>query len=397
MKKIIPADRTATMKYAIRDVVVEAKRLSKQGKKILNLNIGDPMKFDFETPKHLIEAVERNWKLSAGYGDSSGLDEARDAIARDSTRKGIPAIAEDVLVTSGGSEAITIALGALLNRGENILTPSPGYPLYTSLISYFEAEPNEYFLDEENGWQPDVEDMRKRINAKTRAILLINPNNPTGSVCSKETVKKIIDLASEFGLPILSDETYDSLLFDGEKHFPTASLAGDVPVITFNTLSKNYLCPGWRVGWSVISDPGGYLGDVREAMNKLARARLCSSHPMMYAIKPALDGDQSHIAEMVRKLKERRDIAFKRLNDIRGLSLVKPKGAFYAFPKIDLPVESDEKFCMDLLRETGVLTVFGSGFGEKPGTKHFRIVILPSPPVLNEAFDKIEEFIEKNY
>ena len=213
-----------------------------------------------------------------------------------------------------------------------------------------------------------------------------------------ETIKEIINIAGENEWPIFSDETYDKLVFDGEKHYSTASLSKDVPVITFNSLSKNYLAPGWRIGWSIVSDPDNYLDDYKEAMYKLARARLSSSHPMQYAIKPALEGDHSHIKDLVeKKLKERRDITYKRLNEIRGMSCVKPKGAFYAFPRINLDIPSDEKFCMDFLRETGVLTVFGSGFGEKSGTNHFRMVFLPKPDILNEAFDKLENFIEKHY
>ena len=399
MKKIIPAERTNEMKYAIRDVIVEANKLKKQGKKILHLNIGDPMKYDYETPRHLIDAVERNWSRSSSYSDSEGIEEARIAIANEARKKGIKNATEnDVMIGSGGSEAITMALGALVNRGDNILTPKPGYPLYTSLISYFEAEFNEYDLNEDNAWQPDLDDMRKKINGKTKGIVIINPNNPTGAVYSKSTLKEIVDIAGEHNLPVLSDETYDKLVFDGEKQYATASLSGDVPVITFNTLSKNYLCPGWRMGWAIISDPGHYMDDIREAMNKLSRARLSSSHPMQFAIKPALEGDHNHIKGLIeKKLKERRDITYKRLNEIRGMSCVKPMGAFYAFPRINLNIDSDEKFCMDLLRETGVLTVSGSGFGEKPGTNHFRMVFLPKPDILNEAFDRLENFIEKHY
>jgi alanine-synthesizing transaminase len=399
MKKIIPAERTDAMKYAIRDVVVEANRLAKQGKKILYLNIGDPMKYDYETPRHLIDAVEKNWSRSSSYADSSGIEDARMAIAKEAVGKGMAGTTpEDILVTTGGSEAITIALGALINKGDNFLSPSPGYPLYTTLTSYFSAEFNEYNLDEEDSWKPDLDDMRKKINDKTKAILIINPNNPTGSLYDKNTIKKIIDIAGESNLPILADETYDKLIFDGEKHFPVASMSRDVPVISFNTLSKNYLCPGWRIGWSIMHDPADYMSEVREAMNKLARARLSSPHPMQYAVKAAIEGDHSHIKNLVeKKLKERRDLTFKRLNEIRGMSLVKPKGAFYAFPRINLDVGSDEKFCMDLLRETGVLTVFGSGFGEKKGTHHFRMVFLPKPEILNEAFDNLEGFIEKHY
>lgn len=397
MQKIIPAKRTWNIKYAIRDLVVEAQKLEKQGRKILYLNIGDPMKFDFQTPKHMVDAVRANEAKSEGYADSLGLQEARAAVAKESKGKGIKGVSEDdILISNGSSEGIMLCLGALMNAGENVLTPLPGYPLYTALVNYFGGEYNPYNLDEENDWQIDIDDVRKKINEKTKGIIIINPNNPTGSLYTESTVKELINLAGQHNLVIFSDEIYDKLILDDEKYHSAASLAGDVPVVTFNGLSKSYLCPGWRVGWSIFSGPGKEMEEYKEACKKLARARLSSVHPTQYAVKPALEGTQAHLEATNKKLRERRDFTYKRLNEIERISLVKPKGAFYALPKIDVPVP-DEKFVLDLLKETGVLVVNGSGFGQKEGTKHFRCVFLPEIKVLEEAYNSIEKFIKKNY
>ncbi len=399
MKKILPSERTKKITYAIRDVVVEAQKLEKQGKKIIYLNIGDPLIYDFSTPKHMIDAVEKNWNKSSSYADSLGLLEARQSVVREAGRLGVKDVTEsDVIISSGGSEGISMALGALMNAGDNVLTPKPGYPLYNAVVNYLEGKENEYELDEENEWQPDLDDMRKKLNEKTKAIVLINPNNPTGALYTKETLKKVIDLAGEHNLPIFSDETYDKIIFDEDFKFnAVGSLAKDVPVVTFNTLSKNYLCPGWRVGWTFFSGPREKISEYSEAVKQLARARLSINHPMQYAVKPALEGPQEHIKEMVDKLRKRRDITFKRLNEIDGISCVKPRGAFYAFPKLELKVESDKKFVMDLLKEEGVLFVFGSGFGQKENTKHFRVVFASSEAALAEAYDKLERYVNKHY
>ncbi len=397
MRKVLPAKRTENITYAIRDVVVEAQKLEKQGKKIIYLNIGDPLKYDFSTPKHMIKAVENTWKISSSYADSLGLIEARKAVAREADRLKIPDVTEDdIIITSGGSEGITMALGALINKGENVLTPKPGYPLYSAVINYLQGVLNEYKLDEEDEWQPDIEDIRKKINDKTKAIVIINPNNPTGAVYTKETLLKIIDLAREHNLLLLSDETYDKLIFDDLEFNSVASLAEDVPVVTFNTLSKNYLCPGWRVGWAIFSGPREIISKYAESVKQLARARLSISNPMQHAVKPALEGPQDHIKEMIDKLRRRRDLTFKRLNEIKGISCVKPKGAFYAFPKIELPVKSDKDFVLNLLNEEGVLFVFGSGFGNMVGN-YFRVVFAASDAALKEGYDKLEKFVKRHY
>ncbi len=396
--KITPAKRTEKVTYAIRDVVVEATKLEKQGKKILHLNIGDPNVFDFQTPKHMIEAVNKAMhENKSNYANSMGVPEAREAIAREQEKFGIKDVTtDDILVTTGVSEGIELALNALVNPGENILTPIPTYPVYLAVVHKIVATPNQYLTNEENSWQPDLDDIRKRINDKTRGIVLINPNNPTGSMYDKETLEEVIDLANEHDLVIFTDEIYNKILFDGEKHTPLASLTNEIPIVTFNGLSKNYICPGWRVGWMVFTGPKNEIAEYKEAVFKMARARLSAPGPFQYAIKPALEGSQDHIEDMNRRLQERRDLLNKRLNEIEGFSCVKPKGAFYAFPKFDLGVKDDKKFVMDLLYQKQILAVFGTGFGY-PKPDHMRIVFLPPIETLEESFNKLEEYVKENY
>ncbi|MDX9790624.1 MAG: aminotransferase class I/II-fold pyridoxal phosphate-dependent enzyme, partial [Candidatus Kapabacteria bacterium] len=324
-----------------------------------------------------------------GSAPSSGIQAAIDAITRDAERKGIKTIL-DVFVTTGASEAIELCLTALLNRGENFLMPTPGYPLYTAVQSKLELEPNPYYLDEKDGWQPDIDDIRSKINDKTRAIVLINPNNPTGSVCRKETLMQIIEIALEHNLVIIADEIYDKLIFDNKQLTSIAALNSDVSCITFSGLSKNFIAPGFRIGWGVASGRKEVMGDYIDAVNKLLRSRVSANHPEQYAIMPALEGDQSHLKTMINKLETRRNIMMDTFDSIEGIDLVKPEGAFYAFPSID--VDDDSKFCAELIRSTGVIVVPGSGFGQKPGSNHFRIVTLPQEEVLRKAFALIAEF-----
>ncbi|MEE9323296.1 MAG: aminotransferase class I/II-fold pyridoxal phosphate-dependent enzyme [Candidatus Aenigmarchaeota archaeon] len=398
MKRIDPAAKAEKVTYAIRDVVLEAKKLKAHGKKILHLNIGDPNKYDFVTPKHIIEAANKAMLANLnGYADSAGVDEAREAVVKEAEKLGIENVTKDkVLITTGVSEGIELAMNSLVNPGENVLTPVPGYPVYIAIINKIGAALNQYRTSEENGWQPDVEDMRKRINDKTRAIIIINPNNPTGSLYSKQTLEEIIDLANEHDLVIFSDEIYNKILFDGERHFPTASLASGMPVLTFNGLSKNYLVPGWRVGWTIFSGPEDMIKDYQETVFRLARARLSSPGPFQYAVKPALEGPQDHIADMNRRLQERRDLIYKRFNEIEGFSCTKPKGAFYAFPKIEFDIEDDRKFIFDILHKKQILAVFGTGFGY-PKPDHFRIVFLPPLEILEESLNKLEEYVKENF
>ncbi|HPC36185.1 MAG TPA: aminotransferase class I/II-fold pyridoxal phosphate-dependent enzyme [Candidatus Marinimicrobia bacterium] len=406
--KIIPARRTEKVTYAIRDIVVKAKQLEDQGKKITYLNIGDPPVYDFETPLGLRQIVAEkilqsnaNAKLNVSvYSDSMGVTEAREAVARYATeKKGIKGItASDVFMANGASEAITLAIAALIDPGDNIMTPSPGYPLYSGQIPVYHGKLNPYLLNESTGWQIDFDELEKRVNKRTKAIVVINPNNPTGANYNRESLLNVINFARRHNLVIFADEIYDKLLLDSQTHTSIASLAEDVPVITFGGLSKNYIMPGWRVGWAIFSDPTGVMADYHEAVNKLLRARLCAVHPQQYMVAPALDGDDSHLPQVIQKLTGRRDITYKMLNDIPGVSCVKPEAAFYAFPRIQLPQGvTDEQFVLELLNETGVLVVYGSGFGQKPGTKHFRVVFLPDENILRQSYTLIGEFTAKFY
>jgi alanine-synthesizing transaminase len=389
-KKIIPAERTINVTYAIRDIVVLADQVKKTGKKMYYLNIGDPNVYDFQTPNEIIEAVYKAMLANKnGYASSIGEQFALDAIYRDAAKKGIKNI-QGAFITSGASEAIEICLSALVNKGENFLMPTPGYPLYTAIQGKYEMEPNPYYLDESNGWQPDVEDIKSRINPKTKAIVLINPNNPTGAICKKEILNEIIQLALKHSLVIFADEIYDKLIFDNKKLTSIASLNEEVPVITFSGLSKNFLAPGFRIGWGIISGKKEVIGDYLEAINKLLRARVSANHPLQYAIPVALDGKQEHLKDVILRLEKRRKITMDLLATIEGISLVQPEGAFYAFPSID--VKDDNHFCSSLLQETGVVLVPGTGFGQKPNSHHFRIVILPPENVLEDAFKIINDF-----
>ncbi|MBK7267368.1 MAG: aminotransferase class I/II-fold pyridoxal phosphate-dependent enzyme [Ignavibacteriales bacterium] len=391
---IKPAVRTEKITYAIRDILLVADEVAKTGKEMLYLNIGDPNIYDFEPPRHLIEAsYDAMLRNKNGYAPSSGIKDAVEAIRNEAGRKGIKNI-HDVFVTHGASEAIDICLTALVNDGENVLTPTPGYPLYTAISAKLSAYENPYYLDESNGWQPDIEDIKKKINSKTKAIVLINPNNPTGSLYKKEILEEIIKLAEENNLVIFADEIYDKLLFDGQKHISIASLNSEVPCITFGGLSKNYMVPGFRIGWGVISGNEAKLKDYLSAINRILRSRLSANHPEQYGIKIALEGDQTHLVEAMKKLQVRRDITFEMLNKVEGISCVKPEGAFYAFPKIEID-KPDIEFVSGLIKETGVVVVHGSGFGQVPGTHHFRVVFLPNDEILRKAYQKIGDFYKK--
>jgi len=385
---IIPSKRTNKVTYAVRDIVELAQNTAKNGKKMFWLNIGDPLKYDFQTPPHMIEAVHKAMLDGAnGYSKSSGIEEALEAIKRQALKQGIKNI-QDIIITNGGSEAIDICLTSLLNPGDNLLTPSPGYPLYEAILNKLEAQENPYYLNEEDNWEPDIADMEAKINDHTKGIVLINPNNPTGAVYSKDTLLEIIALARKHNLVIFSDEIYDKLLFDGEKHISIASLADDICFVTLNGISKSYLAPGWRIGWAIVSGPKEICKQYTEAVNKFTRARLCANHPMQFAIRPALEGPQDHIKEAVKKLEKRRNISVNLLNQIDGISCTAPKGAFYAFPKLEGNI-NDKKWVEELIKKTGVVTVHGSGFGQKPGTNHFRIVFLPDEKTLKNACNLI--------
>ena len=391
---IKPAVRTENITYAVRDIIVLANEVAKTGKEMLYLNIGDPNLYDFEPPRNMIDATYKAMLDNKnGYSPSSGIKPALDSMEREAERKGIKNI-NDIFVTTGASEAIDLALTALVNYGENVLTPTPGYPLYTAIASKLQAMENPYYLDEENGWQPDIDDIKSKINEKTKAIIVINPNNPTGSNASRDTLLQIIEIAKENNLVIFADEIYDKLLLDGKEHISLASLDSDVPIITFGGLSKNYMVPGFRIGWGIVSGEKSMLVDYIEAINKMLRARLSANHPEQYGIPAALDGDQSHLTEAIEKLTRRRNMTVDMLNAVSGISCVKPEGAFYAFPKLEIK-NNDNHFVAELIKETGVVVVPGTGFGQVPGTKHFRLVFLPQDEVLEKAYKNIGEFYNR--
>ncbi len=393
LQKVIPSRRTQNIEYAIRDIVVEAEKRKARGGDLIYLNIGDPVLFDFRTPPHLIEATYKAMlDHHTGYSASEGVDVAVKAIREDARKKGVEPF--EILITTGASEAIDFALSSLVNHGENVLVPSPGYPLYNALLSRLIGEARPYRLAEEKNWEPDLDHMASQIDEHTRAIVVINPNNPTGAVYTEETLRGIIALARKHNLVVLCDEIYEKLILNGQPHISLAALDKELPVVTFNGLSKCYLAPGFRIGWAVVSGAPELVEDYTEAMRKLARARLCASHPKQFAIPVALNGNQVHVEETIEKLRRRRDLTVERLNAIPGISCQIPNGAFYAFPKLEIEC-NDKDWVKALIRETGVVVVHGSGFGTLPETPHFRIVFLPPEDVLNEAYDRLERFMKK--
>jgi alanine-synthesizing transaminase len=392
--EIVAALRLEHVRYAIRDIAVVAEQLTREGKKILPLNIGDPLRFDFSTPSHVVEAVVKAMHDGHnGYAPSLGIDEAMEAVRAEAERKGILNI-QSVFITQGVSEAVDLCLTALVNPGENVLTPCPEYPLYSAILAKLDAKLNAYSLDEENDWQPDLQDLEQRVTPQTRGIVVINPNNPTGAVYSRRNLEAIVNLARRHNLVVFADEIYDKLMLDGDPYIPLASLAPDLPVVTFNGLSKAYLVPGWRVGWVVVSGPARIVTSYVEGIHKLLRARLSANCPEQYAVRPALEGPQDHLAEVIAKLRSRRDVTMAFCNSTPRLSCVRPRGAFYAFPRLNI-VESDEGFVRRLLMEKQVLVVHGSGFGQAPGTRHFRIVFLPDETTLNHAYHALAAFLDK--
>ncbi len=400
MKDMIAASRRSQgVSYAIRDLVVPARELEKKGHKILHLNIGDPNKYDFDTPKHMKEALYRaTINGENGYAPSEGYEELIEAIIeREKKRNNISYSEDHVCITSGVTEALQMYLNASLDPGDELLVPGPTYPQYRLITKFNGAEPIPYRCLEDDNWRPDIEDIRMRITSRTKAIVIINPNNPTGAVYSSKIVKEIIDIAGEHDLPVVSDEIYDDLVFEG-KQVATASLTNDVPVITFNGFSKVYLVPGWRIGYTLFHH-NGELDEIEDAFFRIARSRLCANSVCQYACIEALKGPQDHIEETNRKLRERRDYAYKRLNEIPGISTAKPDGAFYIFPRIDAMSKgiwkTDKDFVLDLLYEKHVLVVHGSSFCPEFGRDHFRVVILPPINMMEEAFNRLEDFMKK--
>jgi aspartate/methionine/tyrosine aminotransferase len=387
------SNRTSEVEYAIRDIIVHAREYEKSGRQIIYLNIGDPVKYDFKTPDHikqaLIDSVSHDFNY---YTDSEGLYELREAIVEKESRKGLSITAEDILVTNGVSEGLDMTMASIVEPNTDVLMPGPYYPPYASYVKFYGGRPVEFKLTPDG--KPDLEDLISKITPRTRALCIISPNNPTGEVFDHKSLKQLVDIAAEHSLYIICDEIYDSLVFDGE-FTGIGKVAKDSPVILLNGFSKVYLMTGWRCGYICMNSNCSKLDNIRNNIPKLARVRISTNLPVQRAAIAALRGPQDHIPMMVSKLRRRRDLVVKRLNQISSISCNVPKGAFYAFPKINLSSrwKNDKHFVLDLLNETGVLTVHGSGFGSNFGTDHFRIVYLPQEQILDEAMDKLEHFI----
>lgn len=390
--------RAKSVEYAIRDVVVNAGSFATAGRKIFYLNIGDPVAFDFPTPAHIKQALcdaiqsEKNY-----YAPSEGLPELRQAIAEKEKRvNGVDITAENVLVTSGVSEGIRMVISSLIEKGDEILVPGPAYPPYISYAKAYYGKPVTYETVEAENWQPNIDDLRRKISKKTRAIVIINPNNPTGALYRRKVVKQILDIAGEYDLLVLSDEIYDQIRYT-EEYESTAHLAKDLPVVGLNGFSKVYLMTGWRLGYIYFYEQNGELQELKESIEKEQRIRICANTPVQVAGVAALKGPQDHIKSLVERLRVRRDYAWKRLNEIDGVSCAKPEGAFYVFPKIHgvgTLWKTDMEFAIELLKATGVLLVHGSGFDPAYGSGHVRMVFLPPIETLEQAFNEIEKFVK---
>jgi len=389
------AEKIKNYHYAIRHVARAAEELVRAGREVIYLNIGDPQVYGFRPPDHIVEAVARALKQSfTGYSQSAGLPEAREAIGRYATELGAPTRPDEVIVTSGASEAADILLTALLDVGDEVLVPGPGYPIYPAIISKLGGVTKYYALDSANEWQLSVAGIASLINNRTRAIVLINPNNPAGSIVSDETVKQLLELAQRENILVISDEVYRELCFDDA---PTAASAlaevMGVPLITLESLSKTHLVPGWRVGWMRFTH-SEKMPDLIKAIHQLAGGRLCSPTPTQYAVRPALEGDRAFQKDFVKELRVRRDVAVSHVSRMPGLSCSLPKAAFYLMIKSDTLVgRSDESFVLDLLHETGVLVVHGSGFGVDAQAGCFRMVYLANQTILDDVFGRVGSFL----
>jgi alanine-synthesizing transaminase len=379
-------------------VLEEADRMQEEGISILKLNTGNPATFGFEAPNEIIRDLIMNVRESEGYSDSKGIFSARKAIEQYCQLKNFPNVTiNDIYTGNGVSELITMSMQGLCDNGDEILVPMPDYPLWTASISLAGGKPVHYICDEESEWNPDVADIRSKITSKTKAIVLINPNNPTGAVYPKEILEQIVEIAREFDLIIFSDEIYDRLLMDGHQHIPIATLAPDRPVVTFSGLSKSHRVAGFRVGWMVLSGDKRHIKDYVEGLNMLSSMRLCSNVLSQQIVQTALGGYQSIDKLLLPggRIYEQREFIHKAINDIPGLSAVKPKAAFYMFPKIDTKrfnILDDEKFVLDFLHEHHILMVHGGGFNwQQPD--HFRIVYLPNVEELKLTADKMHEFL----
>jgi len=392
------APRVQQLEYAIRDISAEARKQAALGKDLIWLNIGDPNKFDFETPRNIVDAfIKAANENKSFYSESQGIVPLREAIIEKEMKiNGAKNLSiDDVHVTAGISEGIMFLFGSLLHPGDEILIPGPSYPSYSAFPKFYESKGIDYRTISNDNWQPDEEDIRSKITEKTKAILVINPNNPTGAVYREKELKNIVNIAGEFDLPIISDEIYDRLTMD-QEFIGMPSIAKDVPLFMLNGFSKVYLMPGWRVGYCYIQDPEDKIRDVYNGIIKLGRLRLCVNTPAQYGCVEALRGPQDHIKDTVAKLRSRRDLIYKRLNEIEGISAQKPEAAFYIFPKIENlgKYKNDKEFILALLREEGVVGVFGSGFGKEFGDGYFRLVFLSQEELIEEAMNRLERFMK---
>jgi alanine-synthesizing transaminase len=392
---ISSSTKAANFHYAIRKLVSAAEVLARAGANVIYLNIGDPQAYGFRPPAHIVEAVTRALRESfTGYTHSAGLPAARSAVAAYASALGAPANSEQVLITSGASEAADLVLTALVNDGDEVLLPAPGYPIYPAILNKLGAVARYYTLKSSDSWQPDIEEVKSLITNRTRALVLINPNNPTGSIIPDEITKQILELAAEHKFLVIADEVYRELCFESPP--TSASVLAqqlDVPLITLESLSKTHLVPGWRVGWMRYTHEN-QMRELTGAIARLASGRLCSPTPAQYAVAPALDGDREFQGNFLSELKGRRDLCVRRVRNNPSLSCDVPAAAFYLMIKAEnLSGRTDEQFVLDLLNETGVLVVHGSGFGVDSHLGYFRIVYLPDGAILGEVFDRIDRFM----
>jgi alanine-synthesizing transaminase len=400
VRPIYKSKKLADVCYDIRGPVLEkARQMEEEGHKIIRLNIGNLATFGFDAPDEIVQDMIRNMSNASGYTDSKGLFAPRKAIMHYTQEKKITGVTiDDIYLGNGASELIVMSVNALLNTGDEVLVPSPDYPLWTAAVSLSGGTPVHYTCDEQADWFPDIEDIKKKINSNTKAIVVINPNNPTGALYPLELLQQIVEVARQHQLIIFADEIYDKVLYDGETHTSLASLADDVLFITFNGLSKNYRACGYRAGWMIVSGEKRYAKDYIEGLNMLASMRLCANVPGQYAIQTALGGYQS-INDLVGpggRLLRQRDLAHKLLTDIPGVTCVKPKSALYMFPKLDpkmYPITDDQDFAYQLLAEERVLIVQGTGFN-CPTPDHFRVVFLPNSDDLTAAIGRIAHFLD---
>ena len=394
-EQMAPARRLANFQYAIRNVVSAAERLERAGRKITYLNIGDPQVYGFRPPPHVIEATARALhERFTGYSHSAGLYEARASIANYATELGAPTLPTDVFLTAGASEAADLLLSALVNEGDEVLLPAPGYPIYPAILTKLGGVSRYYRLDGAHDWQPDLDEIRWLIGERTRAIVLINPNNPTGSITPDATTRQLLELAERHGLLVIADEVYRELCF-GAPPTPASVLAEEMqmPLVTLESLSKTHLVPGWRVGWMRLTQAES-LSDLTNAFLRLAGGRLCSPTPAQYAVKPALEGDKTFMQGFLSDIRQRRDYALRRVGNMSGLSVTAPAAAFYMMLRVnDLGRRTDEQWVLDLLEATGLLVVHGSGFGADARDGYLRLVYLPDEGTLGFVFDELERFL----